>query len=243
MKEIAYDKNFEFEEDYWWFVGRRKIILTLFENILKKTKPKILDFGCGTGITLTYLKEYGDTAGYDISPHSFEYCKKRGLDNLYSDKDFHKLKNKSIDFVFMMDVLEHFEDESKELSKVKEKLKNNNSVLITVPAFNFLWGGEDHVSNHKRRYTKSSLRKLLEFNGFEIQKISYYNFFLLPLISLIIFYKRFFVKNGRYQSNLKSINRITNKILSLILSIEAVILKKYSFPVGASIVCVAKLKK
>ncbi len=157
MQAHHYPILYQVEETHWWYVGRRRIIRFLVERILPtldNPKPKILDVGCGTGANLKMLANYGRAEGVDISPQAVDFCSERGLDSVklgaieelpYEDGSF--------ELVTALDVVEHLDDDVAGLREMRRVLRPDGRLLLFVPAFMFLWGVQDDVSNHRRRYT------------------------------------------------------------------------------------------
>lgn len=113
--------------------------------------------------------------------------------------------------------------------------------MITDSAFNFLMSQHDLAAHARERYTKRKLIKKLNENGFLILKLSYFNFFLFPVVlSVRIFERLTWIKNKKPGSNLKPVNDMLNRILIYILRIEASLIRNLNFPFGSSLLCLAK---
>lgn len=236
MEESEYKSMYEQESKHWWFKGRKRIFLSLIKKRYKKG-IKILDFGCGTGINIKALEKFGNVKGIDVSKESKRFCKKRGinvklLDISKKSKKLGKYRNK-FDLITSFDVLEHIDNDSIALKNLNDFLKDDGRLLITVPAFNFLWSNHDVVLHHKRRYAKKALKKLLEKSGFKIELLSYYNFFIFPaiLIRKII--------NPKASSTEIS-NTKFNWLFDIIYSLEIIMINLGLIPWGSSIICMAK---
>lgn len=252
MKKEVYPITFRLEENYWWYVARRKIIIDQlndqhFNLTEKREKPKLLDFGCGTGINLVHFSKYFEAYGMDSSVDAIGFCLKRGLKNVRLF-NFEKINEDNpfqiqFDVITLLDVLEHLDDEAKYLSLFSHWLKESGILLITVPAFQWVWSGEDYVSNHFRRYTKKKLLDTLNQSGFTIIKTSYFNFLLFPLQIMIIFFNRIFSPSSQTKTNLKEMPEWINAILEKIMYFESAILQRHQFPFGGSILCICQKNK
>jgi len=114
----------EFEENYWWFKGRKKIIETILENQIKnESNLKILDIGCGTGATTLVLTKFGTVFGTDYSMSALKYSNHRGLDVLRSSVYELPFSSESFNVITIFDVLEHLENDQKVLKELKRILK------------------------------------------------------------------------------------------------------------------------
>jgi len=81
----------------------------------------------------------------------------------------------------LFDVLEHIEEDCVSLSVLRDRVKKEGKLLLTVPAYQYLWSQHDVVHHHKRRYSVSHLRRLLKESGWMLNYISYFNTFLFSL--------------------------------------------------------------
>ncbi|MBG29587.1 MAG: hypothetical protein CMI31_06250 [Opitutae bacterium] len=252
MLPDTYDNVFKSETHHWWYVGRRAVIRRFLDLICPEIKMihpdealRILDYGCGTGFMLGLLGEYGEAIGADSSELSIELSRKRGHENVYLQKSHADLPESKCPFhlVTLLDVLEHVEDDIDLLKKLAEITADGGMLLITVPAYQWLWSGEDHVSQHYRRYSNKSLMHVIQKAGLEKVHLTYFNFWLLPIQIAVIFYNRLFRKEALLKSNVQNVPRYLNRLLSKIFSSEASILSRCKIPLGGSVLCIAKAKR
>jgi SAM-dependent methyltransferase len=242
MQSHHYPILYEVEETHWWYVGRRRIIQTLVEKIrttLNDPNPKILDVGCGTGGNLKMLAAYGRAEGVDISPQAVEFCHERGLDSVKLGAAEHlPYESSSFDLVTALDVVEHLDDDIAGLREIRRVLRPDGRALLFVPAFMFLWGVQDDVSNHRRRYTLPSLMKAAEAAGFSIEWGSYANIsFFLPVL-LVRSVMRWL---GLRASTEYGINiSLMNGPFSRLFAAERFVLNRGRLPFGVSAVCIAR---
>jgi hypothetical protein len=148
------------------------------------------------------------------------------------------IKSNSVGMIMATDILEHLEKDVMGIKEIYRVLGRMGKVIITVPAFQALWGTQDVVGMHKRRYSKKELTQKIEQEGFTIIKSSYFNFFLFFPILLARWFIRFWGLN--IESENKINHPLINNFLKTIFSLEAYILKYISFPFGVSIFCVAR---
>lgn len=245
MKEHTYPIMFRVEQEHWWYTGRRKILTGFVEEICRQVtdrRPRILDVGCGTGANLLMLSEYGDAEGVDISEDALAFCRERGLDKVslgageklpYEDSTF--------DLVTALDVVEHMDDDLAGLREMRRVLRPGGRVLLFVPTFMFLWGLQDDVSNHRRRYRLPELRRVLEQAGFEIERTTYANItFFLPILVM----RQLMRLTGLKADSENNINvTALNGVLGSVFGAESWLLKFMNLPFGVSGLCVARAKR
>jgi SAM-dependent methyltransferase len=244
MKEHTYPIMFRVEQSHWWYTGRRKILADFIEDICRRVtgrRPRILDVGCGTGANLLMLSEYGDAEGVDISEDALAFCRERGLEKVklgageelpYDDGTF--------DLVTAFDVVEHMDDDLAGLREMRRVLRPGGRVLLFVPTFMFLWGVQDDISNHRRRYRLPQLRRVLEQAGFEIERTTYANItFFLPILLM----RKLMRLTGIKTSSENNINvSALNGVLGRVFGAESWFLRRMNLPFGVSGLAVAKVR-
>jgi SAM-dependent methyltransferase len=231
MKKEAFKVMYNIE-DSWWYKGRALVVKKVLDSFLNnKNGEKILDLGSGFGGMLPYLKNYGEVDAMELDAEAKDFCKTRGYLNTYSTSE-EAFSARNFSLVGMFDVLEHIEDDKKILSDIYKNLKPGGAVLITVPAYMFLWGYHDIHHHHFRRYTRSGLRILLEESGFKVAYSSYWNFSLfLPIAVLRIFG----VGGGESLGKPSFLDTIFKKIVYL----ESICIPTLFLPFGTGIVAIA----
>jgi SAM-dependent methyltransferase len=242
MQSHHYPLVYEVEEKHWWYVGRRRIIACLVERICATSNnpnPSILDVGCGTGANLKMLAAYGQAEGVDISPQAVEFCRERGLDSVRLGAIEHlPYESNSFDLVTALDVVEHLDDDVAGLREMRRVLRPDGRLLVFVPAFMFLWGVQDDVSNHRRRYTLPKLLRAVEAAGFSIEWSSYANIsFFLPvlLVRSVMRWLRLSAAT-EYGINIPLLNGPFSRLFAA----ERFVLKRGKLPFGVSAVCIAR---
>ncbi len=241
MEKVLYDEMRESETDHWWFQARREILVQIINTFVPKGAA-VLDVGCGTGFILEKLQHDYEAHGLDHSEVAVRYCHERGLTfvkhGLLGEETFN---GKKFQLVSFLDVIEHIEDDFTVVSIAKSYLSDNGYLMITVPAFQFLWSAHDEIHHHKRRYTKESLKNLLEKAGYTVRYITYFNTLLFPMITLIRAVGKL---TGRHNaSDAKPTNKVLNNALYRVFKSERAVLPNVSLPFGVSLLAVAEVKK
>lgn len=238
--EIKLHKKYqEVQEGHWWFRVRDNILNDIAQKYFK-IGDKVLDYGCNYGHSVRILKNSGFKAeGIDISNEAIEYGRSIGISSIFLDRE--KLYGpESFDNAIVLDVLEHIEDDQKALERISSLVKPGGTIVITVPAYGFLWGIQDEISEHFRRYTMNELIDLsLKSGNFDILEKSYFNTILfLPIAFLRISSRLLNIKNR--ESDLDINNLFLNRILFSIFDLERKLLNYMNFPFGVSIFLVLK---
>lgn len=243
MDQNRLEDNFLFEQDYWWFLGRRRIVDNLVRKVFKGGKGRFaLDAGCGTGIVLKDLKKYAIPVGVDHSEAALKYTKKRGCNNIISGNICNlPFKNESFDLITILGVLynEGVSDDGRAVAEAYRVLKQDGIAIIDEAAYNFLQSKHNMSVGGVRRYTRTHLTSKIRKYGFEILKSSYWNILLLPVFFLIVAAENLFLRNKQL-SRLTRLPRVINTILKKYLYLESFLMRYISFPFGSSIIIVAK---
>jgi SAM-dependent methyltransferase len=244
MMQHTYPILYEVEESHWWHIGRRRIIAGFVNDICARVtdrRPRILDVGCGTGANLKMLSEFGDAQGVDVSPDALAFCRERGLQTvkLGAAEDL-PYEDGTFDLVTALDVVEHMDDDIVALREMRRVLRPGGRVLLFVPTFMWLWGVQDDVSHHRRRYRLSELRRIVTEAGFEVERTTYANItFLAPIFIM----RKLMRLTGITTESENRINiSALNGVLARILGAESILLRLMNFPIGVSGLCVARVK-
>ena len=174
-----------FEARHWWFEGRRD----LFRRELAADSDatgSALDVGCGTGGNLRMLRSQSFTrvAGVDISPDAVRYCRRKGFgDVVLGSAQELPFPDESFDVILLTDVLEHVEDDVAALREAGRVLGSRGLLIVTVPAFTLLWGRQDDVSHHIRRYRRREIVRRVRAAGLTVEDSYHFNWILaLPIL-------------------------------------------------------------
>ncbi|MBF0233851.1 MAG: class I SAM-dependent methyltransferase [Desulfamplus sp.] len=245
MELNEYSTMFNVEDDLWWYRGLRALIFKYITNYFVGRKGlKLLDAGCGTGAFLSRCRNYKST-GIDLSGEAVRFCKQRGLGNVGIASITNIPFSSSIfDIVVSCDVLCQLAEGHDEatLEEFNRVLKPGGVLILNLPAFEALKSSHDKAVHIKHRYTRSEVTKKIKKAGFEVEKISYRNFFLFPVAVVVRLVKKIFTSQEDLSSDLSLPHPTINKLLTCVLAIENKIMPGGDFPVGLSVFCVAVKK-
>ncbi len=244
MEQDFYPAYFELEGRHWWFLGRRRLFLRLLEQqIPLRDRPvELLDFGCGTGAFLEHLERFGTVRAVDADPSAVAFCHARGRSEVQLAPPGAPLPfpDGAFDAVTTLDVIEHIDDDVAALAELRRVLRPGGRLLVAVPAFTFLWGVQDEVSHHRRRYTAGSLRAALAAAGFAVDRTSYFNTILFPPIAAVRVGRRLLRRPGSRQSDFEVGPAALNRGLGAVFGAEAGIVARRDLPFGVSLLALAR---
>lgn len=153
----------------------------------------------------------------------------RLLHSRVEDTDWTRLANEDLDSVVLSNVLEHIEDDAAAIRNFRRVLRPGGNVVLLVPALPILYGTLDKAVGHYRRYMPSRLRKVLEGNGFRIERLEWMNLLGIPgwfLNGRIL--RRRLIPNAQL--------RVYDQLAPLLARVESLI----RLPIGMSLLVVAR---
>lgn len=240
METYLYKEMFDLEQRHWWFTGKQRIVLSMLRRFLPAGagKAKVADVGCGCGGMLQRLASEYEATGIDGSPVAVEFAKQRNVQVVQGTlPDGLTLPDGSFDAVLMLDVLEHLEDDVACAAAVRRLLRPHGILLITVPAYQWLFGPHDVAHHHKRRYGRAQLSSVLRQAGYRIRYISFYSTLLFPLALL----QRAATRGKKEQVvNMAIPGAGLNAVLRTIFASERHVLGRLALPFGLSLIAVAE---
>jgi SAM-dependent methyltransferase len=244
MERHTYAIMSDVEGSHWWFAGRRRILEDFVRRIvadlnLTGRAPRILDVGCGTGANLEMLAQFGAAEGVDVSEDALAFCRARGLTGVRRGAaEELPYEDNSFDLVTALDVVEHLDDDAAGLREMRRVLRPDGRALLFVPAFMWLWGVQDDVSHHRRRYTLPQLCERVRAAGFEVERATYANvtFFAPILVGRLLMRATGARPASENNLNVTALNGVFGQLFGA----ERFWLRHLNFPFGVSALCVAR---
>lgn len=186
MEYAVYAVEAEVEATHWWFTERRRLFGRLIRSMVLPPDAKILDVGTSTGTNLRMLRDLGFTRceGLDSSELAVRWCAEKGYGKVTLGNVCElPFPDGTFDLILATDVIEHVDDDMTALREIRRVLKPGGRVLVTVPAFKVLWGLQDEVAQHKRRYRAHELLARIDAANLHVGQRFYFNYLLfLPIL-------------------------------------------------------------
>ena len=239
MDASTYAVEAEVEANHWWFVARRRLFADLIARERFSADARVLDIGTSTGTNLRLLRELGfaNRVGLDLSDDAIRWCAEKGLGKVekgdvcnlpFGDAEF--------DLVLATDIIEHVDDDLRAITEIRRVLAPGGTAIISVPAFQSLWGLQDEVAHHKRRYLKGELLDLIGRGGLACRESFYINYLLfIPIWAARQIIR---VLNIEMASENQVNTPMLNRILTWIFTLDIATAKIIHPPFGVSIVAV-----
>jgi SAM-dependent methyltransferase len=243
MEKDFYLQYASVEDKHWWFVARRQILQKVICRLSLPKDAQILEAGCGTGGNLEMLSRYGQVSAMELDEIACQLANKRQVtqvkpgslpDNIPFLWDY--------DLILILDVIEHLDNDLLALEALYYKLKPGGYLLVTVPAYMFLWSEHDEINHHKRRYRLKALKKVVKKAGYEVDYGSYFNTFLFPLVAIVRILAKLKPQQdkNKLSSDLVVPSKSVNQILKFIFASERYFMNKFLLPFGVSVLLLAR---
>jgi SAM-dependent methyltransferase len=243
VRPVEYRRMFEAEERQWWYAGQRAVAVALLEPWARGRRLRLLDAGCGTGFNLLALRRFGSTLGIDLSEDAIRFCRERGVRAVRGSVLRLPFPDAAFDAVTSFDVIYHdwVADDRAAVAEMARVLRPGGALLVRVPALEALRGAHDAEVLTRRRYTLGELRALALGCGLRVERSTYSNSLLFPLLLARRTLDRLL---GRHGSDVGFLPPLMESLFRGLMGLEAFCVRHgLSFPIGASAVALATKPK
>jgi SAM-dependent methyltransferase len=145
-------------------------------------RARVLDAGCGSGRNMIELSDLGTVTGIELSETSVALARQRDAGEIVAGSVLEMpFPDDSFDLAVSLDVIEHLDDDLTALRELRRTVAPGGALLVTVPAYQWLWSGHDEINHHHRRYTRRSLQRVASQAGWTQVRTTYFNSLLLPV--------------------------------------------------------------
>jgi SAM-dependent methyltransferase len=245
--ERLLEATYRAEQDHFWFRGFRRFVAPLLAAASPRPKDatQILDCGCGTGANLQMLSRYGRPFGFDLTERGLQFGRGAGLTRIArASVTAIPFPTASFDIATSFDVLYSLTDtqEAAAVTEMHRILRPGGGLVLNVAALEMLRGNISEFSGELRRYDRPRLRRSLERAGFTIERLTYTNAMLFPMIAAVRFAQRLSgsTTSQRPDSDFEIPAAPVNAALSGLLHVEATALRLVDMPFGSSLLCLAR---
>lgn len=241
--ELEYELQTHRAEDrHWWYQGRRRVLERAIARLGLPADARILDAGCGSGRNMVDLAHHGSVTGVELSPTSVQLAREREagevIEGSVLDMPF---DDGSFDLSVSLDVIEHLEDDVGALRELRRVTKPSCALLVTVPAYQWLWSGHDEINHHHRRYNRRTLLAAAEAAGWREERSAHFNSLLLPVAIALRALERFKPSTTKSSLDLWVPPAPLNWALRQPLNLEAAVIGRGgSIPAGLSLLTVLR---
>ena len=241
MERDEYAIMFRVEDRHWWYAGLRAMLDFAWYHTGQGNTSRIVDAGCGTGANLTHFQTRADCIGIDFSSEAICLCRTRGhAATAVASINALPFAADSIDVACSCDVLcyRSVADPLVPLREIADALKPGGTLLLNLPAYQWLFSSHDIHVHTTRRFTKHQVLHMLANAGFENVYATYWNSLLFPLIVVTRLWRK--VKPLSASDLEGNTGERAYPIFSIVLAAERALLQIAPLPFGLSVLCVAR---
>jgi SAM-dependent methyltransferase len=239
MDPALYHEMSTIQEKHWWYRARRKILSDIIADLQLPETPRILEAGCGPGGNLAMLAQFGEVCAIEPYAPACALAKAKYVGQVEQAGLPGALPFAgTFDLICAFDVIEHIEQDKEALISLRAALAPSGRLILTVPAYQWMWSAHDVRNHHVRRYTRPQLRRVLEAAGFTVERASHFNSFLFPLIAGVRLAQRSLSKSGSSSETIPA--NPVNTALEALFASERHLLRHMNLPFGVSILLVAR---
>jgi SAM-dependent methyltransferase len=241
MLAEGYKVTLDHQASHWWYRSRRDLFLRQVRRAAvalghPERRLALLDYGCAAGFDLPFLAEFGAAEGADLTDSYASQAAEFPIHLV--PRDLARLRRR-FHVVTCLDVLEHIDDDVEALRTIASLLQPGGQLVLTVPAYGWLWSGEDVISQHRRRYTRGRLLAACRAAELEVLYASYFNLSVLPAMTAVVWTRRLLDAGWRSKSNLTAGGGWLGGLARAATGVEArwVGDQRVSLPAGTSLIC------
>jgi SAM-dependent methyltransferase len=237
--EDAYERvTLAVEEAHWWYRGRRRVLRVALDSLDLPRDARLLDAGCGSGRNMVELRDFGAVSGLEPSAQSAAAAEARAIGPVAAAPiEAMPFGDASFDAATSLDVIEHIDDDRAALRELRRVVRPGGFLVLTVPAYQWLWSDHDERNQHRRRYSRSTLVSAARNAGWSPVWTSYFNALLLPVAVAARLVERVRRPAPGRPSEFERTGGVLNPLLEQPFRLEAALLRAgVRLPAGLSLI-------
>lgn len=234
------------EREHFWFKGFRAFVAPLVARAAAAHPPaRLLDCGCGTGVNLPMLAQYGTAFGFDLTWTGLKFARDHGTARLAQASVVQvPFRDHAFDLVTCFDVLQCLPPDlgRQVLREFHRILAPGGHLVMNVAALEALRGDHAVLAEEAHRYERGELHAAVEAAGFHVQRLTFTNTSLFPVMFGLRWWQR---RRGlkpaeEAQQEIGVPAAPINDTLTAVLTLEAALVRRVNMPIGSSLLLLAQ---
>ena len=231
------------EARHFWFRGFRWFVGPILHEVARgRTDLRLIDCGCGVGQNLSLLERYGRASGFDLAESGVRAASAWKHAIVQADLNSIPFQSNLFDVATSFDVLQCVQTDTAAVQEMARVVRPGGAVVLTVAAFDFLRGDHAEVWEEFRRYTPSTVRRLVESAGLQVERVDFMFASIFPLMVAVRVMQRLTrpVRGLQRDTDITVPAAPVNSVLTWLLRVEAALSRRLPMPIGSSLLVVAR---
>lgn len=239
MDRSVYTAMAAIQREHWWYRGRRRVLADVIGRLGLPSQARLLEAGCGPGGNLEMLSRFGAVSAFEPDAEAVAAARAFGVAHVEQGSFPDTIPfDGGFDLAGAFDVVEHVDDDAAAVAALAAQVRPGGHVLLTVPAYAWLWSAHDERNHHRRRYTRPAIVKLLEGAGLVLRRATYFNSHLFPLVAAVRLGDALRGRGGASEEAVPA--PWLNRSLETLFAAERFAVSRAGYPFGVSILAVGQ---
>ena len=224
-------------DTHWWFESKARLLTAELRRGEERQSGLLVDIGAGSGEVTRLMGGCYNKIAVEPSAELVSEIHKRGMMVVQASGNSLPFADHCAAVVTLLDIIEHLEDPIPILREAQRILNRSGTLLISVPAHQWLWSSADEFLGHFRRYSLSSLQAQVEEAGFDVVSVYHVFSWLVPIVWLA---RRIPGRTPEARLGLQSNGVLTRLIAKIVTMVELRIIRVKALPFGTTIIASAR---